>query len=96
MFSNEVSRKDAKRRIYANGINILRAIIEHWECGGIDFPESNHLFMNLIASVAEGKVKGSLDEETGMTKWSLTDDCRKELEKYKLDMENVVIGPWRS
>ena len=68
--------------------------MEHYESGGIDFAESNHMFMSLIASVAEGKVEGSLDEETGMTKWKLTDRYQEQLEQFKQDMENVVIGPW--
>ena len=85
---------DIKKNIFANGQSILRSIVEHYESRGIDFEESNHMFMSLIANVAEGKVEGSFDEDEGITKWTLTDSYRKLLEEQRENLKNVVRGPW--
>ena len=85
---------DIKKNIFANGQSILRSIVEHYESRGIDFEESNHMFMSLIANVAEGKVEGSFDDEAGITRWTLTEEYKELLEKQREELSNVVRGPW--
>ena len=90
MFLND----DVRKNVYANGQKILMAIVDHYESGGVDFEEHNHMFMSLIASVTEGKVEGSVSED-GKLLWSLTESYRKELSDRAEQLQNVIQGPWK-
>ena len=94
--------ENIRSNVYKHGTKILRTIVEHYESGGIDVPDSNHMLMQLFALVIEGKVRGDVCEETGFVKWGLTKQAQEDIErvieeKEKLVSEgdNVLRGPWR-
>ena len=50
----------------------------------------------MFALVAEGKVVGAFDEETGKTKWSIEDNYQKKIEQVRdaILSTKIVKGPW--
>ena len=87
---------NVRSNIFKQGTKILHSIAEHYEVGTIESPDANHLMMQLFALVAEDKVEGIVDEETGLVKWSLTKDFEKQVNdaRSQTASENVVKGPW--
>ena len=94
--------ENIRSNVYKHGTKILRTIAEHYESGGIDVPDSNHMLMQLFALVIEGKVQGDVCEETGFVKWGLTRQAEEDFNKAFEEQEklmskdgNVLRGPWR-
>ena len=52
----------ARRRIHAQGVNILRSLVEAYNTGMLDDPKQAASLCTMFALVAEGKVKGSFDD----------------------------------
>ena len=86
-------KNNIRSNVYKHGTKILRAIAEHYESGGIEFPDSNHTLMQVFALVIEGKVRGDVCEETGHVKWGLTKDAEEQVEKA-FEQKRIVKGPW--
>lgn len=86
----------ARRRIMTQGINILHSLVESYNEGLLDDPTSAANLCTMFALVAEGKVTGNFDDETGATKWSLTDNYiarLRETEEMILGSK-ITKGPW--
>ena len=51
----------------------------------------------MFALVAEGKVEGTFDEVTGLTKWNLKEDYQKKIEQVReaILSTKIVKGPWK-
>ena len=86
----------ARQRIMAQGMRILNALVEAYNDGMLDNPKDAAHLCTMFALVAEGKVVGRFDEETGLTKWSLKDDYQKKLEQVReaILSTKIVKGPW--
>ena len=86
----------ARRRIMAQGVNILHSLVEAYETGGLDDPNTSINLCTMFALIAEGKVTGNFDDETGRTKWSLTDNYMKRLREVEemLAGSKIIKGPW--
>mgnify|MGYP004347539985 FL=1 len=85
-----------RQRIMAQGMRILNALVEAYNDGILDDPKQSAHLCTMFALVAEGKVEGTFDEETGLTKWSLKDDYQKKLEQVReaILSTKLVAGPW--
>ena len=102
MLDNDESPRTAKRNLYGQGVKVLQDIVNAYETGVLDDPKSSILFCSLLACICEGKVRGHVDEDTGMVKWSLTERYAKEMEELQKSLvsaaqnqHNVVQGPWQ-
>ena len=96
MFENFTDEKTARRRILSQGRHILQSIIEAYETGMLDDPNHAANICTLFALCAEGKITASFDEDTALTKWSLTEDWTRhllEVEQSILDSK-IIKGPW--
>ncbi len=85
----------AKRRVYAQSLNILRQIVDSYLTGALDDPSGAHRLCTLFAMVAEGKVRSCLDDTTGKVKWSLDDKYREMIDARLASSDNIVPGPWK-
>ena len=86
----------ARRRIMTQGVNILHSLVESYNEGLLDDPTSAANLCTMFALIAEGKVTGNFDDETGTTKWSLTDNYiarLRETEEMILGSK-IIKGPW--
>jgi hypothetical protein len=88
----------ARRRILAQGVNILHSLIEAYNGGMLDDPNNSANLCTMFALVAEGRVTGNFDEDTGLTKWSLTDDYIQRLQKTEEMIlgSKLIKGPWKN
>ena len=86
----------ARRRIMAQGMRILNALSEAYSEGLLDDPKQAANLCTMFALVAEGKVIGTFDEETGKTKWALEDNYQRKLEEVReaILSTKIVKGPW--
>ena len=86
-----------RRRIHTQGLNILRAIIEAYNGGTLEDPRHMKNFCTMLALIAEGKVKGNFDDETGTTKWSTVESEIDRLNKIRDAIlgSKIVNGPWK-
>jgi len=86
----------ARRRIMAQGVNILRSLVEAYNTGMLDDPKQAASLCTMFALVAEGKVKGRFDEESATTKWNLEENYQKNLEEVReaILSTKIVKGPW--
>lgn len=86
----------ARRRIMTQGVNILHSLVEAYNEGLLDDPDKAASLCAMFALVAEGKVSGNFDEETGTTKWSLTDNYIQRLREAEEMIlgSKIVKGPW--
>ncbi len=87
----------ARQRIMAQGMRILNALVEAYNEGILDDPKQAAHLCTMFALVAEGKVKGSFDETSGKTKWSIEDNYQKKMEQVRdaILSTKVVKGPWK-
>ena len=88
-----------KKNITRQATKILKDIGIAYAEGMLDSPEAAYKYCSLLACICEGKMEGTLDEESGTVKWSLTKDYHaKLLEKMSLSeidsSTNVIRGPW--
>lgn len=100
-FGSELTHEELKKNLFKQGSKILHSIVESYEKGILDNPEQALIFCGLLACACEGKVEGTLDDESGLVKWSLTDKFEKDLQTLRDAMidtgnmgDNVVKGPW--
>ena len=91
----------SKRNLYRQGTKVLHDIVNAYEQGVLDDPRQSALFCSLLACICEGKVEGVLDDDSGLIKWSLTEEYSKQVEALKESVLNseiqsgkVVKGPW--
>jgi len=88
--------RKARRRIMAQGVNILHSLVEAYQSGALDDPNVSANLCTMFALIAEGKVTGHFDDDTGKTKWSLTENYMKRLQEVE-DMimgSKIIKGPW--
>ncbi len=87
-----------KRKVMAQGVNILRSIIEAYNQGALDDPQQSANLCSLFALVAEGKVIGHFDNDSATTKWSLTDNYIKRLREVEDSIleSKLLKGPWKN
>ena len=88
----------ARRRIHAQGVNILRSLVEAYNTGILDDPKQAASLCTMFALVAEGKVKGKFDEASGSTKWNLEENYQQKLESVRdaILSTKVSTGPWKN
>ena len=88
----------ARRRVHAQGVNILRSLVEAYNTGMLDDHKQAAHLCTMFALVAEGKVEGTFDDETGLTKWNLKEDYQKKLEQVReaILSTKVSTGPWKN
>jgi hypothetical protein len=88
----------ARRRIHAQGVNILRSLVEAYNTGILDDPKQAASLCTMFALVAEGKVKGKFDEASGSTKWNLEENYQQKLESVRdaILSTKVSTGPWNN
>jgi hypothetical protein len=91
----------AKKNLNRQGTKVLQDIVNAYETGVFDDPNSSAMFCSLLACICEGKVQGVFDEETATVKWSLTtkysaqlDALRDAMMQVGLESGKVVKGPW--
>ena len=85
-----------RQRIMGQGMRILNALVEAYNDGMLDdHKKAAHLCL-MFALVAEGKVTGSFDEETGKTKWTVKEDYQKKLDQVReaILSTKLIKGPW--
>jgi hypothetical protein len=97
MYDNFVDEKTVRRRILAQGRHILQSIIDAYDEGLLDDPQRSPTLCTLFALCAEGKVQANFDEDTALTKWSLTDDWTKHLRDVERSIlePKIIKGPWK-
>ena len=85
-----------RQRIMGQGMRILNALVEAYNDGILDDHKQAAHLCTMFALVAEGKVEGTFDEETGLTKWSLKEDYQRKLEEVReaILSTKIVKGPW--
>ena len=85
-----------RQRIMAQGMRILNALVEAYNDGILDDHKQAASLCTMFALVAEGKVVGTFDEQTGLTKWTLKEDYQKKLEQVReaILSTKIVKGPW--
>lgn len=88
----------ARRRIHAQGVNILRSLVEAYNTGLLDDPKQAAKLCIMFALVAEGRVKGSFDDVSGTTKWDMEENYQKNLESVRnaILSTKVSTGPWKN
>ena len=93
---------EAKRNLNRQATKVLHDIVNAYETGVFDDPNSSAMYCSLLALVCEGKVEGVFDELTGQIKWSLTKEYSEQLDKLRdsmlqvgLSSGKVVQGPWQ-
>jgi hypothetical protein len=91
----------AKKNLTRQASKVLHDIVNAYETGIFDDPNSSAMFCSLLACICEGKVQGVVDEYSGQVKWSLTEEYSEELERMKeavlqsgIVSGKVVKGPW--
>ena len=86
----------ARQRIMGQGMRILNALVEAYNDGILDDHKQAAHLCTMFALVAEGKVEGTFDEETGLTKWNLKEDYQRKLEQVReaILSTKIVKGPW--
>lgn len=86
----------ARKNLNRQGTKVLHFIADSYNNGLLDSPNVQGVLCELLALVCEGRVEGSLDEETMEVRWTLESEYRKFLEKEKLvqAQANIVPGPW--
>ena len=96
MFNGFVDEKTARRRVYAQGRHILRSILEAYDTGMLDSPAHAANLCTLFALCIEGKVTAHFDDETSLTKWSLTKNWTKYLQDVEKSIfdSKIIEGPW--
>ena len=85
-----------RHRIMGQGMRILNALVEAYNDGILDdHKKAAHLCL-MFALVAEGKVEGTFDEETGLTKWTLKEGYQKKIDEVReaILSTKIVKGPW--
>ncbi len=85
-----------RQRIMGQGMRILNALVEAYNDGILDDQKQSAQLCTMFALVAEGKVEGTFDEETGLTKWNLKEDYQKKLEQVReaILSTKIINGPW--
>jgi hypothetical protein len=85
-----------RQRIMGQGMRILNALVEAYNDGILDDHKQSAHLCTMFALVAEGKVEGTFDEVTGLTKWTLKEDYQKKLEQVReaILSTKIVKGPW--
>ena len=85
-----------RQRIMAQGMRILNALVEAYNDGILEDPKQASHLCTMFALVAEGKVEGTFDEVTGLTKWNLKEDYQRKLEEVReaILSTKIVKGPW--
>ena len=85
-----------RQRIMGQGMRILNALVEAYNDGVLDDHKQSAHLCTMFALVAEGKVEGTFDEVTGLTKWSLKEDYQRKLEEVReaILSTKIVKGPW--
>ena len=86
-----------RQRIMGQGMRILNALVEAYNDGVLDDHKQSAHLCTMFALVAEGKVEGTFDEVTGLTKWSLKEDYQRKLEEVReaILSTKIVKGPWK-
>ena len=87
-----------RQRIMGQGMRILNALVEAYNDGILDDHKQSAHLCTMFALVAEGKVEGTFDEVTGLTKWTLKEDYQKKLEQVReaILSTKVSTGPWKN
>ena len=97
IFEFEDDPRIARRRIMAQGLNILRAIAESYNTGMLEDPIASKKLCTMFSLIAEGRVTGHFDEQTCSTKWNLTEDYMAKLREVEeaILSQKLVPGPWQ-
>ena len=97
MFDDYVDEKTARRRVLAQGRHILQSIIESYNSGMLDDPRQAANLCTLFALCIEGKVTATFDEESAITRWSLTEDWTQHLRAVEQSIfdSKIIKGPWQ-
>lgn len=96
-FQDELDFIQAKKNLNRQATKVLHDIVDAYQRGVFDNPNSSSYYGELLACICEGKVEGHIDEETMQVRWSLTKSYSDELEQARrlAEEKNVVVGPWR-
>ena len=86
-----------RQRIMGQGMRILNALVEAYNDGILDDHKQAAHLCTMFALVAEGKVIGTFDDQTGKTKWTIEDNYQKKLEQVReaILSTKIVKGPWK-
>ena len=97
MVDNFVDEKTARRRILSQGRHVLQSILEAYDLGLLEDPRHSTNLCTLFALCIEGKVTASFDDESALTKWSLTDRWAKHLRDVERSITDskIIEGPWK-
>ncbi len=99
--------EEAKKNLNRQGTKVLHYIVDAYQRGALDQPDSAMNFCSLLACICEGKVIGTMDEEKMKVKWTLKPEYEEQVQKlYEAFMEatgdadsegssNVIKGPWK-
>ena len=87
----------ARKRVMGQGLNILRYISEMYNKGELEEPNKAIGLCSLLMLVAEDKIKGSFNEDTCTTEWTLKENYLKKLEEARdaILASKVIEGPWQ-
>ena len=88
----------ARKNLNKQGTKVLHFIVDSYNSGLLDSPSVQGVLCELLALVCEGRIEGSLDEETMQVRWTLESGYKEFLEKERTiqsqQLGNVVQGPW--
>lgn len=97
-YYSELDFMEVKRNINRQGTKILHDIVTAFLDGTLDDPQKAASFCGLLACICEGKVVGTMDEETMIVRWKLTKEYEEKLNTLKETFisgnPNIVKGPW--
>ena len=102
MFHEDLDFKEIKKNMYKQNKNIMHTIIDCYSRGTLDTPEGASVLCGLLACVCEGKIEGTLNDDTKIVSWALTHAFEKEMQELQdalvestdLLGDNLVKGPW--
>lgn len=95
--------EEAKKNLNRQGTKVLHYIVDAYQSGELDTPETALSFCNLLACICEGKVVGTMNEEEMKVKWALEPEYEAQVQKLyeafvdasqKQKDSNVIKGPW--
>ena len=93
----EIDFVQAKKNLNRQATKVIQDIADAYVGGVFDDPKKISFFCNLLACICEGKIEGTLDENTMRVKWSLTPEYQKKMEDLQEAASaaaNVLRGPW--
>ena len=70
-----------KHYLARQATKVLADILSAYETGRLDDPKACQVFCSMLALICEGKIEGSVDDNSMQVKWALTHEYSEEVER---------------